>query len=336
MINAEIIVVGQFNADVIVKPVSQLPDRGLLGYVDTMEMGLGGCGLNTTLCLHKLGIRVVPLAKLGNDAFGDFIFGKMGELGLMTDGVKRAGGQQTSSIIVFISTQGERSFLYRLGSNEETSINDINLDMCQNAKILHVGGIMKMTKLDIPALLRQAKQRCAITSCDTDWINIQNWLPLIEPSLKYIDVFMPSFEEAKQISNQQTPQKMAEFFLPYGIKIFVLKMGDKGCYIRTNDTEFVLPACKIDTVVDTTGAGDAFSAGFLAGLCKGYDVYKCACLANACGSLCVTKVGTTNGIVNWDETCRFMETNYDKKRLSLTMRKNFGTYKKELAELVGR
>jgi sugar/nucleoside kinase (ribokinase family) len=86
-----------------------------------------------------------------------------------------------------------------------------------------------------------------------------------------------------------------------------LKMGDQGSYIRTRDWEMFVPIYKVDTV-DATGAGDAFAAGFLAGVSSGWDHRKAAKLANAVGACCVTSMGATAGVKNMEETLDFMNS----------------------------
>ena len=109
------------------------------------------------------------------------------------------------------------------------------------------------------------------------------------------------------ITGKESPSEIADFLLSYGIGTVALKMGDRGSYIRTSDWEVSIPIYRVETV-DATGAGDAFAAGFLAGISKGMDHKEAAKLANAVGACCVTAMGATAGVKNMQETLELMNT----------------------------
>jgi sugar/nucleoside kinase (ribokinase family) len=105
----------------------------------------------------------------------------------------------------------------------------------------------------------------------------------------------------------QEPQEAARALLDYGVKVVGLKMGAAGCLVMTQEGEaFQLPAFQVEAV-DATGAGDAFVAGFMAGVRYGWPLEKTARLANAVGALCVTGMGASGGVRTLEETLEFME-----------------------------
>lgn len=305
--SAEIVCVGQIVADVVVHPVAGLPPTGSAALVKGIELKTGGCGCNTAVLLRKLGQPAALLGKLGRDAFGDFLAGRLQTAGLDLGGIVRDASTLTSSVIVLIGTSGERSFLYCPGANEQLTLDDIAWQAIERSRMVHVGGIMKLDSLDIAELLRRAKALGKTTSLDTDWDPTGRWFDTIEPFLPYTDLFLPSLDEARLIAGLEAPSEIARFFLDRGPKVVALKLGEQGCYIRTADRECRLPAYGVD-VVDTTGAGDAFVAGFLAGWRMGWPLEKCGLLGNACGGLCVTRIGTTDGVASLKECVSFMES----------------------------
>ena len=306
--SAEIVSVGQIVADVVVHPVERLPASGTMALVKGLDLKTGGCGCNTAVLLHKLGRPVGLLGKVGRDSFGDFMVSRLAAAGLDVSTIARDGQAPTSSVIVLIAPGGERSFLYCPGGSEQLTLADICQQSLTAAKLVHVGGIMKLPRLDVTELLRRAKAMGKTTSMDTDWDPTGRWLKLMEPHLPYTDLFLPSLEEARMISGLQQPGEIARFFLDRGPKVVAVKLGEQGCYLRTAEgQEASLPAYRVKAV-DTTGAGDAFVAGFLAGWHLGWDAIECARLGNACGALCVTKIGTTDGVVSLDECVSFMKS----------------------------
>jgi len=301
---AEVICLGIFVADVVARPVDQWPDRGRLVLVDDMQLHTGGCAANTAVGLVRMGIPTGIIGKVGSDAFGDFFRRAMEREGVETKGMVVDTSSHTSATMVMVHADGERSFIHYIGANAVLRPEDIDFDIIRPARILHVAGAMIMAGLDgeqTALLLKKAKEAGIITAMDTVWDTTGRWLELLKPSLPYVDYFVPSFEEAKMLAGKEEPADVAQVLRAAGAKVVALKMGIKGCYVRSDHAELRLPAFKVDTV-DATGAGDAFAAGFLAGVAHGWDLERTAKLANAAGALCTTAMGTTAGLRSLEET----------------------------------
>jgi sugar/nucleoside kinase (ribokinase family) len=134
-------------------------------------------------------------------------------------------------------------------------------------------------------------------------------MQLIAPCLPYLDYFIPSLEEAEMISGKSNPEEIADSFLEAGVKTAVIKLGSKGCFIKNKaGDKYFIDSFKGIKAVDTTGAGDSFAAGFITGIVKGWDLYKCGKFANAVGAHCVMKVGATSGIKTIDEIQKFINS----------------------------
>jgi sugar/nucleoside kinase (ribokinase family) len=304
----DVLCLGILVADVVAKPIEEMPGKGKLQLVDAMELHTGGCASNTGYALSKLEVSTGLMGKVGTDGFGDFFVNYMKDSGLDTRGIKRTSSVNTSATMVMVSADGERTFFHYLGANAELCYDDVNFDIVRETKILHIAGAFLMPKFDGEAtakVLRQAREWDIITSLDTAWDSRGNWMSVLEPCLQHLDIFMPSIEEARMITRKETPSEIAEYLLSYGIGTVALKMGGEGSYIRTRDWDMSVPSYKVKTV-DATGAGDAFAAGFLAGVSRGWDHGEAAKLANAMGACCVTAMGATTGVRNMKETLAFM------------------------------
>ena len=285
-------------ADVVARPVRELPERGRLTLVDQMELHTGGCAVNTGIALAKLGVKVAVLGAVGQDGFGDFVIAQLRQHGIDTRGVRRKSGVNTSATMVMVDPDGERRFLHYLGANAQLVESDVDLDVIAQARILHIAGALVMPGIDgepTARILAWAKQRGITTAFDTVWDAKGNWMRLVAPCLPYIDVMLPSLAEAQMITGKQSPPDVAAVFLDKGVRIVGLKMGEEGSYVRTAAEEYWVPPFAVEAV-DATGAGDAYVAGFLAGLVMGWDLYRTARFANAVGALCVTAVGATTGV----------------------------------------
>ena len=127
----------------------------------------------------------------------------------------------------------------------------------------------------------------------------------IADSLSMIDYITPNEDEAKFFTGEEEPEKMAKAFLEKGVKNVVLKLGGRGCLLMNSDETIFVPAHKID-VVDATGAGDNFMAGFVSELIRGSDVQDALAFANACGAICTTAVGTGTALKNRDQVLKML------------------------------
>lgn len=301
----DVVCLGILVADVLGKPIDRIPGKGQLVMFDRMELHTGGCANNTGIGLSRLGARTACVGKVGTDGFGGIIIRTLQNNGVNTDGIRKDNAHNTSFTFVMIHSDGERSFFHYAGANGNLKFMDIDFSIIQKAKILHVAGFNLMPGFDgTPAkrVFEKAKRMGVTTSLDTAWSSSGKW-DIVLPCLEYVDIFLPSYEEAKLIAKKEEPEKIAEFFMDKGVKIVGIKMGKKGCYIRTEKEEFRIPSYKVNAI-DSSGAGDSFVAGFLAGLIKGYDLKTCAKLGNAVGASCVTAIGCTTGVRGLKETLK--------------------------------
>lgn len=306
----EVACVGVLCADALAKPVDSLPKKGKLELVKNLQLEIGGCAANAAIDLAKMGIDTALVGKIGDDGFGRFLSDTLKREKVDISGLKVDRSVPTSASIVVIDGDGERSILHCLGSNAQFSYEDVDFAIVQKSKILFIAGLFLMPEFDgagAERLLMEAKQAGVLCCADTAWDSSGQWMKKIEGMLKYMDWFMPSFDEAQELSGRNQPSEIAEVFISKGVRNVVIKLGEDGCYVKPENMDgFTVPAYRDIKVVDTSGAGDSFCAGFIAGLVKGWDVEKCARFANAVGAHCVMQIGTTTGIRSMDEMLEFM------------------------------
>jgi len=304
----QVVCVGILVADVVAKPVDVWPDRGKLALVDRMELHTGGCASNTAVGLARIGLSSSVIGRLGQDGFGDFLTQRLQDEGVDVGGLVRDPEALTSATMVMVHGDGERSFLHYLGANAHLTDQDVNWDLVSQAEVLHVAGAFLMPSLDgepTARLLREARTRGITTALDTGWDSMGNWMALLAPVLPYVDIFLPSIEEARMLTSEDEPEHIARDLVDRGVGLVGLKMGERGCYLRTRQEAIPLPAYQVQ-VVDATGAGDAFVAGFLTGVVNGWELERTGRFANAVGAMCTQALGTTAGIRSLAETERFI------------------------------
>jgi len=303
--------VGILVADVITKPVDSVPKSGLLTRVDSIELFSGGCAMSAGIDMAKIGVKTAVLGKVGKDSFGKFLKDELVKYNVCIDGIVEDEKVQTSASVVLSESSGERSFLHCVGANGTFSLDDINWEVVEKSKIVFVAGTMLMDKFDgddCARFLKKCKEMGKTTVLDTAWDARGRWMAVLEGSMPYIDVFMPSYDEAVELSGETEPEKIADVFFSKGVKQVVIKLGSRGCYLRESKDApaVIVPSFKVQAV-DTTGAGDSFCAGFLAGMVRGLSFEECGRFANATGAHCVMAKGATTGIKSFDEIQEFIK-----------------------------
>jgi sugar/nucleoside kinase (ribokinase family) len=234
----------------------------------------------------------------------------MKRYGIDTTYLRRKHGVQTSATMLPIRPNGERPALHVLGANGELGLEDVDFAAIERAGFLHLGGTYLLPKLDgepTRDVLKFAKEHGVVTTLDMLAIERPDMLEVIEPCLPYVDYFMPGIDEARMICRLDDRQDVIRFFHDRGVGATVFKMGAAGSSIAVRgEGEIRLPAHKVP-VVDSTGCGDAYCAGFIVGLSHGWDLERAGRLATAASAQVITGLGSDAGIVDLEQTLRFME-----------------------------
>ena len=307
----DVLSIGIFVADVIAKPVNELPETGKLEVVDKVELYTGGCAVSAAIDMSRLGLNVAIAGKVGNDGFGKFLLSALEGEGINSSGVIITDDIGTSASVAAINSEGERSFLHCFGANGELRADDIDFDIVADSKMVLVAGTMLMPTFDgeqCASVLKRAKEMGKYTVLDTAWDAKGRWMNLLRPCMEHIDLFIPSVEEAQKLSGKDEPEDMADLFISMGVKLAVIKLGKDGCFIKSAEgKKYFVPAYKVENALDTTGAGDSFVAGFLIGMTKGMSLYECGQFANAVGANCVMAYGASTGIHSFSQIQEFIE-----------------------------
>jgi len=289
-----VLCVGNAVADVTARPIVGIPPRGKLWLVDAIGLFTGGCAVNSAIALARLGMQATIGTAVGRDGFGEFLLGRLRENRVDLAGAKTVDGYQTSSTVVLVTPDGERSFLHTEGASGAITDRMFPDALLKRHRFLHLSGFFLLPRLDgAPArrLLSRAKRLGLTTSFDSCWDPRRRW-KLAKMCLPFVDYYLPSIEEAGETFGSRDPRTIASRALAAGVrKVVVLKRGAKGCYALPRDGSPVeLPAHRVK-VVDATGAGDCFDGGFLAGILRGFPLREALRLGNSAGALNVSGPG---------------------------------------------
>ena len=305
----DVSVVGLYCIDVLGRPVTAIPEGGNAIFIDQIRLTVAGTAGGTIVDCAKLGLDALAVGAVGEDEKGRFVLDTLAGFGITTNLMQRHPGVHTAASILNVRPNGERPCLHVRGSSDVLMLTEQDYPDVLDAKFVHMGGNGLLGRMDgepTSDLLAAAQALGRTTTFDLIFATAA-LMEKLRPAMPYVDYFIPSIEEATALCGRSDPHDAARFFLDLGVKNCVLTMGGEGCIVINDDTVIRLPAHDID-VVDTTGCGDAFTAGFIAGLHHGWDLERAARLGGTCGALVAGGLGSDFGIIDWDHTVHSMNT----------------------------
>lgn len=300
----DVSVIGLYILDVLGRPVERIPERGNVEFIEEIRLTVAGTAGGTVVDAAKLGLDCLAVGAVGDDEKADFVLATLEKHGVDVSGMQRVPGVPTSATILNVRPNGERPALHVRGASDHFEIPRPMYDAVFDADIVHLGGTGLLAKLDgepSRIVLEEAKRRGRTTTFDLIAATRET-LALVEPLLPHIDYFMPSIEEARDMSGQGSVEDCARFYMDRGVGTCIFTLGAEGAYYASRDgTAFRAPAYRVE-VKDTTGCGDAFDAGFIAALHRGMDPETAVRFAQAAAGLVATGLGSDAGIRSFEHT----------------------------------
>ncbi|MBB3157936.1 sugar/nucleoside kinase (ribokinase family) [Microbacterium proteolyticum] len=294
-----VVTVGLHVADVLGRYVDAIPPGQGLALLDEIRLTVAGTAAATAVDLARLGVPVATVGAVGADALGVFLRSTMADEGVDVTGLAVRRERPTSATMLPIRRDGSRPALHVIGSNAAIAPEDLaSIDMSDVA-VLHLGGTCLLPGIDgAPSvdLLRRARDAGVVTTMDFIPTGGAGDRDAVLPCLPFVDYLFPSEEDALSFAGAATLDEAITFYLGAGVGTLVITRGAAGVSISTRESRDVRRAAYSVDVVDTTGCGDAFSAGFIEGLVSGADVAEAAERGLACGSLVATGLGSDAGL----------------------------------------
>ncbi len=283
---------GALNLDKLYK-VNMIAKEEEEGFVTGFKESAGGSAANTVVGLARLGLKTGFIGKVAADHEGNFLLEDFRTEGVDTDGITVSEEGRSGVVMGFIDIKGDRALYVDPGVNNLTEFSDINLDYVANTEFLHLSSFVGDKPLKAQKQLIEQLSDIKI-SFDPGALYARKGLRALRPVIKRCYVMFPNAIETKMLTGRDY-EEGAKTFTKLGAEIVAVKLGRKGCYVTDGKENHLVEAYKVDAV-DTTGAGDAFCAGFLYGLIKGKDLVECGRLGNFVASRCVAKMGARTGL----------------------------------------
>ena len=296
----DVLSVGTMAYDMILRTVDAEIFTKDTTMIDEVGISPGGAAFISMVTAQRLGCCAAVVGKLAEDVFGNYLMQYLEDSGVDASYVARSATDTTSLTFSMVVPEGDRHFVgYAGGNNQSFCLKDFDLNVVKQAAIVGYGSFFALPGLDCSGatvIFKTAKEAGAFTVADCASDSFGEGPEIVFQNLPLIDYFMPSWVEGHYLTQEKDPERMAEYFLKKGCKNVIIKLGSDGCYISNNRIKKYLPAIPDLKVKDTTGAGDSFVGGFMAGLIEGMDIVEAARYATAVAAVSVTEAGALTAL----------------------------------------
>ncbi|WP_339731459.1 carbohydrate kinase family protein [uncultured Gimesia sp.] len=297
-------------ADHVCKAIDHMPKPGELILTDEMELTTGGCASNVAADLARLERQVAIAGIVGQDVFGRFVEESLIQSGVHCEYLMKSDQLPTSGSFV-INVQGEdRRFIHSVAANSLFTGETVTEEQIRSSRILYLGGYCLSEELspdNVAKMFRIAKDAGVTTVLDVVTPRPDDYWKMLKPVLPLSDYFLPNNDEGELITGESDPIAQARAFKAAGAKTVIITCGSEGS-ILIDDQKTIHSEVYPVNLVDGTGSGDAFVAGFIHGLLEGASPEECLRFGSALGHSCVRATGATAGIFTRGELNQFLSS----------------------------
>ncbi|MFC6882185.1 MULTISPECIES: carbohydrate kinase family protein [Actinomadura] len=294
-----VVALGAHILDVLARPVEAIPAGQDTVVVDRIRVTAAGAAAGTAVALARLGNEVVSVGAIGDDDLGDLLVAILTRNGVDATGLVRRTGDQTSASILPIRPDGGRPSFHVPGANLTLTPAAVDPGLLAAADVVHLGGPDVTFGLNDPAFFEAlAAARAGGTAVTMDLLsNLPDLVAAAGAFLPYVDHVLPNEEQAAIMTGEDDPEKAALALLERGPRTAVVTVGAAGSVMATDGAVRRIPAIDVN-VVDTTGCGDAYCAGFITGLVRGEDVHESARWGTAAAATVAQGLGSDAGLTD--------------------------------------
>jgi ribokinase len=254
----------------------------------------GGSAANTIFALGKLGMSTGFIGAIGNDDEAKVVLGSLKSVECDTSQIKIKADARTGLVIGIVDSKGERALYIAAGANNLLLENDIDYGYLDQVDFLHISSFVSDAQLDVQKKIVEKLKPETKLSFAPGSLYVKKGLSELEPIIKRANVLFLNESEARILTGKDY-EEASEFLIGYGCKIVAVTLKEEGCYVTDGTLKEHVEAIKTQ-VKDTTGAGDAFCAGFLFGHSQDMELKECGRLGNFVAARCIMKIGARSGL----------------------------------------
>ena len=295
--------------------------KGELDKIEEFTKLVAGAEVNFAIGMARLGHEVAYITKLGEDPFGTYINRFLLENNIDTRYVTYDAGHFTGFQLKSKVEIGDPEVFYfrRHSAASHLHTEDVSNILWDKVKHLHLTGIppaLSSTCREVSyKLMAAAKEKGISISFDTNlrqqlWKSKEEMVSVINDLAFRSDLVLPGVNEGKILTGSDDPNQIADFYLKEGVSTVVIKLGEKGAFVKTQDASFEVQGFKVEKVVDTVGAGDGFAVGVVSGLRAGLSLKEAVVRGNAIGALAVMSPGDNDGLPNSLQLESYLQTKF--------------------------
>jgi sugar/nucleoside kinase (ribokinase family) len=290
-----VVALGVHVLDVLVRPVEAIPEGQGGQLVEQIRATAAGTAGGAALTLAKLGARTRSAGAIGADPLGDLLVELLQRAGVETDLLLRREEVQTSASVLPIRPNGERPAFHVIGANATYGADDAPVEAIAGADALHLGAPEFMGGEQAARVLEHARANGTRTSADVLAGGDPGLLGWIAPALPHLDVLLPNDEQVLGFTGEDSLEAGCRALIARGVGMVAATCGAEGAIVVDGEGDPIRVSAFDIEVVDTTGCGDAFSAGFVVGLGLGRSPRDAAVLGCASAALVAGGLGSDHG-----------------------------------------
>jgi len=301
--------VGLTILDILGKPVEEIPKGGKTTIIQQIRITPAGTAAGPAVIAAKLGLATALVGARGNDDMGSILEEMLKKQGVDTGFMQVRSDMPTSATMLAVNANCERPNFHAIGASVFLEIDEARRKCITGSRFVHWGGAGTMLNLDggIGAeILKEAKSMGAVVTCDFI-APMPETLPALQRVMPQVDYFLPSLEEAMEVTGTKSAEDAGRAFLDMGAGCCIFKTGSKGSLLIERGRKLRVPAYRVEAY-DTTGCGDAYCAGFIAALSHGWEIEKSCRFASAVAALVATGLGSDAGVTDFAAAERAMES----------------------------
>ncbi len=306
------VALGPHILDVLGRPVTHIPAGQGSALLSDLAITVAGTAGGTAVDLARLGGTVRSVGAIGDDTVGRFLRAELEDRGIDTTGLIEIAGMATSATFLPIRPNGERPALHLPGATAHLSAAALGPDVLRGADFIHVGGpdvLGAFAAEELPDLLTRARADGAVISVDLLSTASPELVTSLAAVLSQVDHLLINDAQASGLTGQDDPMDAAQALAAAGPAHVVVTCGEQGGVLVDDEGAWRFPALTVD-VVDTTGCGDAFSAGYLFGLSLGWSTRRSCGIGTCCAAL-VAQVLGSDGIPDLETVQTLLRERWD-------------------------
>lgn len=269
-------------------------------------LSLGGSADNTIRAMARLGCKVGFIGKVGRDSTGDFFESALDNLGIQPFIMR--GEERSGKCVSLVSPDGERTLVTHLGAAVEMKAEDLSPEIFDGYDCLYVEGYLVQDHNLIRGAIRMAKELGLKVAIDLASFNVveENIDFLREVISEYVDIVFANEDEARAFSGEDEPINALQYISTM-CDLVIVKIGMRGALIKQGSEVSHVGIMAAAKRVDTTGAGDFYAAGFMAGMCEGLSLRQCGTIGAITAGKVIEIVGTTPTEEAWEDVARLVK-----------------------------